>query len=118
MVKGSKEVANNRSFSQSKDDQLWMYLVLVTAEHVEDGVEDLHVQLLKGQQLLLAPVPIHRCLSIAPPPPNLSILRHSGICGAADDAVLNKVQKNPKNFPVNFFKPLCHKYCIAFANSC
>ncbi len=48
---------------------MYQYLVLVTAEHVEDGVEDLHVQLLQGQQLLLAPVPIHRCLSIAPPPP-------------------------------------------------
>jgi hypothetical protein len=48
---------------------MYQYLVLVTAEHVKDGVEDLHVQLLQGQQLLLAPVPIHRCLSIAPPLP-------------------------------------------------
>jgi len=60
-----------------------MYLVLVTAEHVEDGVEDLHVQLLQGQQFLLAPVPIHRCLSIAPPPPpqHSPTQSHSGICG-------------------------------------
>jgi hypothetical protein len=29
-----------------------------------------------------------------------SILRHSGILGAADEAELNKVLKNPKKFPL------------------
>jgi hypothetical protein len=32
---------------------------------------------------------------------NLSILRHSGICGAADEAVFNKILQNPTQPPLN-----------------
>ena len=45
-----------------------MNLINITADHVEDGVENLHVELLHGQQLLLGLVEGQRA-GVHPPQP-------------------------------------------------
>ena len=71
-----------------------MNLINITANHVEDGVENLHVELLHGQQLLLGLVEGQRAGVHPPQPgpgddgwerwrqiaPTLIILNQIGLC--------------------------------------